>query len=87
MAASSSLDAADARSTLADLPPSPKLVATVLDREGELTQSQLAEETRLPTRTVRSSVAELEAAGLVTARNSVVDARMRVYTLEASLEG
>lgn len=87
MAATNDLDAADARSALAELAPSPKLVGLVLDREGELTQSQLAAETRLPTRTVRSSVAELQDVGLLSVRNSVVDARKQVYSLEASLEG
>ena len=68
---------------LDDLPPSAKLVLKVLEYEGPLTQSQLAEETRLPVRTVRAGLSRLEDVGVVDARCSLSDARKRVYTLAA----
>jgi DNA-binding MarR family transcriptional regulator len=64
-----------------DLPPSAKLVAKVLEYNESLTQSQLAEETLLPPRTVRYAVSRLEDAGVVESRFSFADARKRVYSL------
>lgn len=66
---------------VADLPPSAKLVAKVLEYNDRLTQSQLAEETLLPPRTVRYALTRLEEVGAVTSRFSFTDARKRVYTL------
>lgn len=66
---------------VADLPPSAKLVAKVLEYEDTLSQTELAEETLLPPRTVRYAVSELEDAGVVDARFSFTDARKRLYTL------
>lgn len=63
------------------LPPSAKLVATVLDREPWSTQSALAEETMLPRRTVRFALSRLEEAGVVESRRSIQDARYRVYSM------
>lgn len=64
-----------------DLPPSAKLVAKVLDYNDTLTQSQLAEETLLPPRTVRYALSRLEDAGVVESRFSFSDARKRLYSL------
>ncbi len=64
-----------------DLPPSAKLVAKVLEYNGTLTQSQLAEETLLPPRTVRYALSRLEECGVVDSRFSFADARKRIYTL------
>lgn len=66
---------------VADLPPSAKLVAKVLEYNDRLTQSQLAEKTMLPPRTVRYALTRLEEAGVVDARFSFTDARKRVYAL------
>ncbi|MFD1512284.1 winged helix-turn-helix domain-containing protein [Halomarina rubra] len=66
---------------LRDLPPSAKLVAKVLEYDGPHTQRQLAEETLLPTRTVRYAIGRLEEADVVDARVSFTDARKRVYSL------
>lgn len=66
---------------VAELPPSAKLVAKVLEYDGPLTQSQLAEETLLPARTVRYALSRLEEIEVVDARFSFNDARKRVYTL------
>ena len=64
-----------------DLPPSAKLVAKVLEYNGTLTQSQLAEETMLPPRTVRYALNRLENAHVVESRFSFSDARKRLYSL------
>ncbi|PSQ37002.1 ArsR family transcriptional regulator [Halobacteriales archaeon SW_10_66_29] len=69
--------------TLRELPPSAKLVAKVLEYNNSLTQSQLAEETLLPPRTVRYALTRLEDAGIVESRFSFSDARKRIYTLAA----
>lgn len=64
-----------------DLPPSAKLVMKVLEYNETLSQSELAEETLLPTRTVRYALSRLEEEGVVDARFSFTDARKRLYTL------
>ena len=64
-----------------DLPPSAKLVAKVLEYNDTLTQSQLADETLLPPRTVRYALNRLEDAGVVDSRFSFADARKRIYSL------
>lgn len=66
---------------VADLPPSAKLVAKTLEYDGELTQSQLAEETMLPARTVRYALSRLEEVGAVESHFSFTDARKRIYRL------
>ena len=66
---------------LSDLPPSAKLVAKVLEYENTLTQSQLAEETLLPPRTVRYALSRLEDHDIVESRFSFTDARKRLYSL------
>lgn len=55
-----------------ELPPSAKLVAKVLDYNDTLTQSQLAEETLLPPRTVRYALSRLEDEGVVKSRFSLL---------------
>lgn len=67
---------------VSELPPSAKLVVKTLEYEGELTQSQLAAETLLASRTVRSALTKLEEAGIVTSRTSFVDARKTLYSLD-----
>jgi DNA-binding MarR family transcriptional regulator len=65
-----------------DLPPSAKLVAKVLEYNDTLTQSELAEETLLPPRTVRYALSRLEDADVVDSRFSFSDARKRLYSLK-----
>ncbi len=72
---------ADRWEAVRDLPPSAKLVAKVLDYNDTLTQSELAEETLLPPRTVRYALSRLEDAGVVESRFSFSDARKRLYSL------
>lgn len=74
-------DSPDSWDAVRELPPSAKLVAKVLAYEGTLTQSQLADETLLPARTVRDALSQLEDAGVVDSRISFTDARKRCYTL------
>ena len=71
----------DGWEAVAELPPSAKLVAKVLEYNGRLTQSQLAEETMLPPRTVQYALTRLEEIDAVDSRFSFADARKRVYTL------
>jgi DNA-binding transcriptional regulator LsrR (DeoR family) len=70
-----------ARDALEDLPPSAKLVAKTLEYEGKLTQSQIAESTLLPPRTVRFALTELGDQNIVDSRISFIDARKRIYSL------
>lgn len=65
-----------------ELPPSAKLVAKALEYNDRLTQSQLAEETLLPARTVRYALTRLEEHDVVASRFSFTDARKRVYALD-----
>ncbi len=64
-----------------DLPPSAKLVAKVLEYNDTLSQTELAEETMLPARTVRYALNRLEDEDVVQSRFSFSDARKRLYTL------
>ena len=61
--------------------PSAKLVYTVLEHEGELTQGEIARESRLCSRTVRYAVGVLEEHGLVSSRVSLEDARRSIYRI------
>jgi DNA-binding MarR family transcriptional regulator len=78
-----SLSSEETTADLAELPPSAKLVAKTLEYEGDSTQSELAESTLLPPRTVRYALTELEENDLVTSRISFQDARQRIYSLES----
>ena len=74
-------EAGDRWKAVRDLPPSAKLVAKVLDYNDTLTQSELADETLLPPRTVRYALNRLEDADVVDSRFSFSDARKRIYSL------
>jgi DNA-binding MarR family transcriptional regulator len=69
------------RKRVADLGPSAKLVYTVLDHEGPLTQQDLVERTRLAARTVRKALSRLEEADAVDERVYLQDARQRLYSV------
>jgi DNA-binding MarR family transcriptional regulator len=56
-------------------------VLKTLEYEGELTQAQLIERTRLSSRTVRYALGQLEETGLITSQVSFMDARQRIYSL------
>ncbi|MFC7098191.1 helix-turn-helix domain-containing protein [Halobaculum marinum] len=74
--------ATDEWAPVRDLPPSAKLVAKVLEYEDTLSQSELAEETLLPSRTVRYALSRLEEVDVVESRFSFTDARKRLYSLD-----
>ena len=76
-----SISETEYRERLRDLPPSAKLVAKVLEIDAPLSQSQVAEESLLPDRTVRYALNRLEETGLVESRYSFHDARKQVYFL------
>ena len=69
------------RDRLRELPPSAKLVAKVLESETPLSQSQIADESLLPGRTVRYALNRLEDDDLVGSCYSFRDARKQVYFL------
>ena len=77
----SRLTGENATEAIRELPPSAKLVAKVLENNDTLTQSQIAEESLLPDRTVRYALNRLDDEGLVDSRFSFSDARKRLYTL------
>ncbi len=66
---------------LADLPPSAKLVYKVLEYEGAMTQAEIAEQSRLCSRTVRYALTKLEGCEGVNRRASLEDARRSIYWL------
>jgi DNA-binding MarR family transcriptional regulator len=80
-AATTTQESTDRWEPVRDLPPSAKLVAKELDRHDQLTQTELADETLLSTRTVRQAVSRLEAINAVESRVSFQDARKQLYTL------
>ncbi|MFB6132568.1 MAG: ArsR family transcriptional regulator [Halanaeroarchaeum sp.] len=69
------------RDELRELPPGARLVAKVLEYNGTLSPSDIAEKTLLPARTVRDAVGRREDRGVVTSRHSFSDARKRLYRL------
>ncbi|MFW5978004.1 MAG: MarR family transcriptional regulator [Halohasta sp.] len=75
-------ESVDRWAAVRELPPSAKLVAKVLEYNDTLTQSELAEETLLPPRTVRYALSRLEDADVVESRFSFSDARKRLYSLK-----
>lgn len=73
----------DTDAKVAPLPPSAKLVYKTLEYEGQMTQSQLAEESLLPQRTVRHALGKLEDADVVEESIYLMDARKSSYRLRA----
>jgi DNA-binding MarR family transcriptional regulator len=65
---------------LPNLPPSAKLVFTVIEQEEPLTQKQIAEKSRLPERTVRYALGRLREIDAITENMSLRDARQTLYT-------
>ena len=67
--------------TIADVPPSAKLVYKVLEYNGSLTQKQIVERSMLSQRTVRDALARLREIGVVTEEVYIPDARQNLYEL------
>lgn len=76
----------DTREQLAGAPPSAKLVFLTLQYEGELTQNQLTDETRLSARTVRYALTELKDREVIEEGIYFADARKRLYSIAAADE-
>ncbi|TFG30924.1 winged helix-turn-helix transcriptional regulator [Candidatus Thorarchaeota archaeon] len=62
-----------------ELPPSAKLVLKVLEYQGQLSQKEIIEETKLPPRTVRYALSLLMSEGLVMKHLSLRDSRQGIY--------
>ena len=67
---------------VSNLPPSAKLIVKVLEYNGTLTQSELADKSRLSPRTVRNGLQKLEKADVVVSESSLADARQNLYSLK-----
>ena len=74
------------REKVHDLPPSAKLVALVLQHNGELTQREISNESLLPERTVRLALENLQEVDAVDSRTSLRDARKRLYSLSLQVD-
>ncbi len=67
--------------TIADVPPSAKLVYKVLEYNGALTQKQIVERSMLSQRTVRDALTRLREIGVVSEEVYIPDARQNLYEL------
>lgn len=67
--------------TIADVPPSAKLVYKVLEYNGALTQKQIVERSMLSQRTVRDALARLREIDVVSEEVYIPDARQNLYEL------
>ena len=67
--------------TIGHLPPSAKLVYTVLKPGRQMTQQEIIRETYLPDRTVRYALSRLKAENMLIERLHLVDARQSLYRL------
>lgn len=67
--------------TIADVPPSAKLVYKVLEYNGALTQKDIVERSMLSQRTVRDALARLREIGVVSEEVYIPDARQNLYKL------
>lgn len=76
----------DLESAVSSLPPSAKLVFKTLQYEGPMTQSQLADASLLPQRTVRHAVKKLLAVDVIEESVYLMDARKSSYRLVESDE-
>ncbi|RXK46339.1 MarR family transcriptional regulator [Halorientalis pallida] len=72
--------------TIADLPPSAKLVYKVLEYNGPLTQKGIVEESMLSARTVRYALERLEEVGAVDEDVYFADARQNLYEIVDDVE-
>jgi NAD+ kinase len=72
---------------LQDAPPSSKFVYKLLEYEGPLTQQEMAKESQLSARTIRSAIRHLEEEGVVAKVPSLRDARQDVYDLAERVAG
>jgi predicted transcriptional regulator len=71
--------------SIADLPPSAKLVYKVLEYNGPLTQKGIVEESMLSARTVRYALERLDEVGVVDEDVYFADARQNLYEITEEL--
>jgi predicted transcriptional regulator len=71
--------------SIADLPPSAKLVYKVLEYNGPLTQKGIVEESMLSARTVRYALERLDEVGAVDEDVYFADARQNLYEITEDL--
>lgn len=69
-----------------ELPPSAKLVFKVLEYNRQMTQKEIADETRLSVRTVRYALNRLTEKGIVEQVPCLSDGRQTLYDLNDDLE-
>lgn len=74
----------ETESAVASLPPSAKLVYKTLQYEGPMTQTQLADASLLPQRTVRHALKKLDAVDAVEESVYLMDARKSNYRIAGS---
>lgn len=67
--------------SLADLPPSAKLIHMVLKYNGPMTQKDIAAESQLSPRTVRYGLNRLESINMISERIHLQDARQHIYEI------
>ena len=72
--------------TVADLPPSAKLVYKVLEYDGPLTQKGIVQKSMLSARTVRYALERLDEIGVVEEDVYFADARQNLYEITDSSE-
>lgn len=75
------MDAAERYGRLTEEPPSAKLVYTILERHGSLTQREIREESLLPARTVMYALSRLRDEGIVESRCNPEDPRRDYHHL------
>ena len=69
------------------LPPSAKLVYTILKPDRQMTQKEIIRETYLPARTVRYALSRLKDEKVLIERLHLVDARQSLYGLNRAGPG
>ena len=72
--------------SIADLPPSAKLVYKVLEYDGPLTQKGIVEESMLSARTVRYALERLDEVGVVDEDVYFADARQNLYEIPEEVD-
>jgi predicted transcriptional regulator len=72
--------------SIADLPPSAKLVYKVLEYNGPLTQKGIVEESMLSARTVRYALERLDEVGVVDEDVYFADARQNLYEIPEEVD-
>lgn len=70
-----------------DLAPSAKLAFKILEHEGRLTQSELADEMEVSPRSVRFATSQLESVGAIESHSNPADRRVKIHQLPQEVNG